>query len=53
METAMLMKTLAHYDGDKRATAAALGVSSRTIHNQLARLRHAAPQPGDGGMRPG
>jgi len=53
METAMLMKTLAHYDGDKRATAAALGVSSRTVHNQLARLRHAAPQPGDGGTRPG
>ena len=41
METAMLMKTLAHFDGDKRATAAALGVSTRTIHNQLARLRHA------------
>jgi DNA-binding NtrC family response regulator len=41
METAMLMKTLAHFGGDKRATAAALGVSTRTIHNQLARLRQA------------
>ena len=39
MENAMLLKTLAHFDGDKRATAAALGVSSRTIHNQLARLK--------------
>jgi DNA-binding NtrC family response regulator len=39
METAMLMKTLAHFDGDKRATAKALGVSTRTIHNQLARGR--------------
>ena len=40
VETAMLMKTLAHHGGDKRATAAALGVSTRTIHNQLARLKH-------------
>jgi DNA-binding NtrC family response regulator len=40
METAMLMKTLAHYGGDKRAAAAALGVSTRTVHNQLARLKH-------------
>ena len=39
VETAMLLKTLEHFDGDKRATAAALGVSTRTIHNQLARLR--------------
>jgi len=41
MEAAMLKKTLAHFGGDKRATAAALGVSTRTIHNQLARLRQA------------
>jgi two-component system, NtrC family, response regulator AtoC len=40
METHMLLKTLAHYGGDKRATAAALGVSTRTIQNQLARLKH-------------
>ncbi|HVI26253.1 MAG TPA: sigma-54 dependent transcriptional regulator [Xanthomonadaceae bacterium] len=39
VETAMLLKTLEHFHGDKRATAAALGVSTRTIHNQLARLR--------------
>ncbi|MDB6164132.1 MAG: sigma-54 dependent transcriptional regulator [Xanthomonadaceae bacterium] len=39
METAMLLKTLKHYHGDKRATAAALGVSARTVHNQLARLK--------------
>ena len=39
METAMLLRTLAHFHGDKRRTAAALGVSTRTIHNQLARLR--------------
>jgi DNA-binding NtrC family response regulator len=43
MENAMLMKTLDHFDGDKRATAAALGVSTRTIHNQLARIKAAAP----------
>ena len=43
METAMLMKTLAHEGGDKHATAAALGVSTRTIHNQLARLKHLGP----------
>jgi DNA-binding NtrC family response regulator len=40
METHMLLKTLAHFAGDKRATAAALGVSTRTIQNQLARLKH-------------
>jgi DNA-binding NtrC family response regulator len=39
METTMLVKTLAHFDGDKRAAASALGVSTRTIHNQLARLK--------------
>jgi DNA-binding NtrC family response regulator len=39
IEGAMLLKTLEHVDGDKRATAAELGVSTRTIHNQLARLR--------------
>jgi DNA-binding NtrC family response regulator len=39
METAMLTKTLAHFDGDKRAAATTLGVSTRTIHNQLARLK--------------
>ncbi len=40
METHMLIKTLAHHAGDKRAAAAALGVSTRTIHNQLARMKH-------------
>jgi DNA-binding NtrC family response regulator len=39
METAMLLKTLEHCNGDKRATAATLGVSARTVHNQLARLK--------------
>jgi DNA-binding NtrC family response regulator len=53
METHMLLKTLAHYGGDKRAAAAALGVSTRTIQNQLARLkhvdaRHAAPHDDPG-----
>jgi DNA-binding NtrC family response regulator len=45
METAMLMKTLEHFGGDKRAAASALGVSTRTIHNQLARMRHGGAQP--------
>jgi len=40
METRMLLKTLEHFGGDRRAAAAALGVSTRTIHNQLARLKH-------------
>jgi len=43
MENAMLLKTLDHFDGDKRATAAALGVSTRTIHNQLRRMKAATP----------
>ena len=40
METRMLLRTLDHFGGDKRAAAAALGVSTRTIHNQLARMKH-------------
>ena len=39
------MKTLAFHEGDKRATAAALGVSTRTIHNQMARLKHIGSGP--------
>jgi DNA-binding NtrC family response regulator len=35
----MLLRTLAHFNQDKARTAAALGVSVRTIHNQLARMR--------------
>jgi DNA-binding NtrC family response regulator len=38
----VLLKTLAFHNNDKSATARTLGVSVRTIHNQLARLRHAA-----------
>ena len=39
VETAMLLRTLAHCGGDKKAAAAVLGVSARTVQNQLARLR--------------
>ncbi len=38
IERRALLKTLAHFDNDKTATARALGVSVRTVHNQLARL---------------
>jgi DNA-binding NtrC family response regulator len=38
IERRVLLKTLAHFDNDKTATAHALGVSVRTIHNQLARI---------------
>ncbi len=38
IERRALLKTLAHFDNDKTATARALGVSVRTIHNQLARI---------------
>ncbi|NYZ63998.1 sigma-54-dependent transcriptional regulator [Luteimonas deserti] len=38
IERRALLKTLAHFNNDKTATARALGVSVRTIHNQLARL---------------
>ncbi len=37
VEQQMLMKTLERYDNDKTRTARALGVSVRTIHNQLGR----------------
>ncbi|HVH35371.1 sigma-54-dependent transcriptional regulator [Tahibacter sp. UC22_41] len=33
----MLLRTLAHFDGDKARTAEALGVSIKTIYNHLAR----------------
>ena len=42
IETKILLKTLAHHNNDKSATARTLGVSVRTIHNQLARLRQIA-----------
>jgi len=38
IERRALLKTLAHFGNDKTATARALGVSVRTVHNQLARL---------------
>jgi DNA-binding NtrC family response regulator len=38
VEREMLLKTLAKVDGDKTEAARVLGVSVRTIHNQLARL---------------
>lgn len=41
IEGEMLARTLAHFDNDRTRTAQALGVSVRTIHNQLARLRRA------------
>lgn len=42
IETKILLKTLAHHNNDKTATARTLGVSVRTIHNQLARLKQIA-----------
>ncbi|WP_133477976.1 sigma-54-dependent transcriptional regulator [Cognatilysobacter segetis] len=38
VEREMLLKTLAKVEGDKTEAARVLGVSVRTIHNQLARL---------------
>ena len=38
VEREMLLKTLAKVHGDKTEAARILGVSVRTIHNQLARL---------------
>lgn len=39
IEREMLLKTLAHFGQDRTRTARALGVSVRTVHNQIARLR--------------
>jgi DNA-binding NtrC family response regulator len=39
IEREMLMRTLSHFGNDRTRTAQALGVSVRTIQNQLARLR--------------
>jgi DNA-binding NtrC family response regulator len=39
IEREMLIRTLSHFGNDRTRTAQALGVSVRTIQNQLARLR--------------
>lgn len=39
MERRMLLKALAHCDNDKTAAARLLGVSVRTVHNHLSRMR--------------
>ncbi len=39
MEEQALRKTLAYCNNDKSATARALGISVRTVHNHLARIR--------------
>ena len=41
IEREMLARTLEHFGNDRTRTAQALGVSVRTIHNQLARLKRA------------
>lgn len=38
MERRVLLKTLAHCNNDKTATARTLGISVRTVHNHLARI---------------
>lgn len=46
MEEQALRKTLAYCNNDKSATARALGVSVRTVHNHLARMRQEQKQSG-------
>ncbi len=36
-QRAIILATLSHFDGDKGRTAAALGVSLKTLYNRLAR----------------
>ncbi len=48
VEREMLMKTLARFNHDKTQTARALGVSVRTIHNQLARIADPSASPREG-----
>ena len=46
VERRMLLKALAHFNNDKTAAARSLGISVRTVHNQLARLaKDPAGQP--------
>jgi DNA-binding NtrC family response regulator len=39
IEREMLLKTLAHYNNNKRHTARALGITTKTIYNRLLRYR--------------
>jgi two-component system, NtrC family, response regulator AtoC len=44
MERRLIDLTLDHYRGDKRLTAAALGISLRTLYNRLKEYRYEAPE---------
>ncbi|MBN1238980.1 MAG: helix-turn-helix domain-containing protein, partial [Gammaproteobacteria bacterium] len=35
IERELIMRTLAHFDGDKRAAAEILGISLNTLYNRL------------------
>lgn len=43
IERRMLLKALAHCDNDKTAAARLLGISVRTVHNHLARMKDRDP----------
>ena len=52
MEREILRKTLQHFGNNRRRAAAALGITTRTIRNRLAREREqAAIGPGPGRLQ--
>ncbi len=52
MQQTMLLKTLRYFQNDKTRCARALGVSTKTIYNHLARIGLHNPQGAEGGTAP-
>ncbi|NYT22374.1 sigma-54-dependent Fis family transcriptional regulator [Alcaligenaceae bacterium] len=44
-ERSIILATLDHYDGDRRRSALALGISPKTLHNRLERLKRNQSPP--------
>jgi DNA-binding NtrC family response regulator len=49
VERALILATLEHFDGQKERTAAALGVSLKTLYNRLKEYSADSPLPANGG----
>ncbi len=53
VERELIVKTLAHFDGNKKAAARTLGVSLKTLYNRLNEYRASAHESRPGSAEPG